>query len=258
MSVTANTPAATAGLQKGDVISAINGTNVATAQDVTSLIAKLNPGDKATFSIARGTQTMSIDVTVGTKTAAAGKGLGKSLPSDLQSLLQGLRDLAQNEMFGHNLGATRTLKDANGNTVTIYTIPGTVTAVNAGSISITPNNTQSSGGPFSIDTTTVILVPGTPNATAADIKVGDKVVITTIGTTGHASMISESNTNGLGGFMGGFEGRGFGRHGGGPRNFQAPNGKGGVNGNGNGIFRNFPGGRGPATPKTPAGPGGSA
>jgi membrane-associated protease RseP (regulator of RpoE activity) len=261
VAVEANSPAAAAGLQRGDVVTAINGASVATAKDVTNLISKLAPGATATFNVTRGTQKMSIDVTVGTRSAGAGKGFGSSLPSDLGSLMQGLRGLAQGELFNHNLGSTRTLKDATGNTVTIYTIPGTVTAVSAGSITLTPNNPQSSGGPFSIDSTTVIRIPGTANATAANVKVGDKVVVVTIGTTNHASSISEAGLNGLGGGdwggfagPGGFNGRGFGPRGG-MRNFQAPNGNGINNGNGNGTLRNFPGGRNPITPRVTPVPG---
>jgi len=51
MSVIAGTGAATAGLKQGDVIVGLNGTTHYQAQDITSVLAGLHPGDTITLKI---------------------------------------------------------------------------------------------------------------------------------------------------------------------------------------------------------------
>ncbi len=69
MSVISGSGAASAGLKQGDVIVAINATSVAGAQDVSSLISVLHPGDTVTLHIVRGATHLSLKVTLGTQPA---------------------------------------------------------------------------------------------------------------------------------------------------------------------------------------------
>jgi S1-C subfamily serine protease len=59
--------AAQAGLRQGDVIVAINGTTINSAQDVTTVVFALHPGNQITMKIVRGTQHLTMRVTLGRK-----------------------------------------------------------------------------------------------------------------------------------------------------------------------------------------------
>jgi len=63
-------PAATAGIQSGDVIVSINGTTVASDTDVSNIMHTLKPGQTVPIGIVRGTQHVTVQVTVGTPPAA--------------------------------------------------------------------------------------------------------------------------------------------------------------------------------------------
>ena len=59
------TPAAKAGLKQGDVITAVNGIPVTDAQSLTAAIRMQAAGSKATIDYTRGSDTESVDVTLG-------------------------------------------------------------------------------------------------------------------------------------------------------------------------------------------------
>lgn len=63
--VVSGSPADRAGLQAGDVIKKVNGSNVTTSQGLTSLLNKHKPGDTVTLSIIRSGKTLTIKVTLG-------------------------------------------------------------------------------------------------------------------------------------------------------------------------------------------------
>jgi len=65
MSVIAGTGAAAAGVRQGDIIVGINKTPIDSAQDVTSVLSSLRPGDQITLHIVRGTKHISLLVTLG-------------------------------------------------------------------------------------------------------------------------------------------------------------------------------------------------
>ncbi len=65
--VKASSPASTAGLKAGDVITAIDGTSVTTADDLTAKISAHQPGDKVTLSVTRSGSSLKLDVTLGTR-----------------------------------------------------------------------------------------------------------------------------------------------------------------------------------------------
>jgi len=63
-SVYPGTPAAQAGLQPGDVLTAMNGQPLASATDLQAQLRQLNPGQTVTLTDVRGNQTLSIKVTL--------------------------------------------------------------------------------------------------------------------------------------------------------------------------------------------------
>jgi putative serine protease PepD len=65
--VKANSPAAAAGLKAGDVITAIDGDSVASADDLTAKISAHQPGDKVTLSVTHNGSTQKLVVTLGTR-----------------------------------------------------------------------------------------------------------------------------------------------------------------------------------------------
>jgi S1-C subfamily serine protease len=67
MSVIAGTGAANAGVKQGDVIVGINKTTISGAQDVSSVISSLRPGDVVVLKIVRGTKHITLHVTLGTE-----------------------------------------------------------------------------------------------------------------------------------------------------------------------------------------------
>jgi S1-C subfamily serine protease len=63
--VTARTPAAQAGLQVGDVILAINGTEISDSNPYLNVLMHHRPGDKVKISINRSSQSLTVEVTLG-------------------------------------------------------------------------------------------------------------------------------------------------------------------------------------------------
>jgi putative serine protease PepD len=63
--ITANSPAATAGLQSGDVITAIDSTPVTSVSDLVNAVAADSVGQKVTLTITRGDASQTVDVTLG-------------------------------------------------------------------------------------------------------------------------------------------------------------------------------------------------
>jgi S1-C subfamily serine protease len=66
MSVIAGTGAAKAGVKQGDIIVGINGTHITSAQDITSVLSGLHPGDRITLQLVRGKQHLTVHVVLGT------------------------------------------------------------------------------------------------------------------------------------------------------------------------------------------------
>ena len=63
----ADTPAAEAGLQSGDVVTKLDGQPVDSADELRSLIDSKQPGDTVELTITRGDSTQTIEVTLGTR-----------------------------------------------------------------------------------------------------------------------------------------------------------------------------------------------
>ena len=66
LSVVAGGPAAQAGVQVGDIITAINGKPVTDSATLSQQLANMAPGSEATLTVNRNGQSMSIKVTLGT------------------------------------------------------------------------------------------------------------------------------------------------------------------------------------------------
>ena len=69
--VQAGSPAAKAGLQAGDVITAVNGTPVASINQFVATIANYAPGDTVTLTVNRSGSTKTIKLTLGSQPANA-------------------------------------------------------------------------------------------------------------------------------------------------------------------------------------------
>jgi putative serine protease PepD len=72
--VTPGSPAASAGLQPNDVITAINGQAITSTDQFIGTVDNYSPGDKVTMTVKRGGQTLNIKVTLGTRPASVPTG----------------------------------------------------------------------------------------------------------------------------------------------------------------------------------------
>jgi putative serine protease PepD len=66
-SVVSSSPADSAGLKAGDVITAIDGKQITNADDLTAAVNVYKPGDKATITLDRSGSTKTVSVTFGTR-----------------------------------------------------------------------------------------------------------------------------------------------------------------------------------------------
>ena len=69
--IVANSPAAKAGLQAGDIITAVDGTHIASVNEFVATIANYAPGNTVTLTVNRGGQTKTIKLTLGAQPASA-------------------------------------------------------------------------------------------------------------------------------------------------------------------------------------------
>ena len=90
--VTANSPAAKAGLQPGDVVRSVNGTTISDAGALAREIADVQPGHQAKLAIVRNGKDRTIDVTVASVPGKASASHRGSIGVALASLSPELRD----------------------------------------------------------------------------------------------------------------------------------------------------------------------
>ena len=64
MQVEKQSPAAEAGVRPGDIITALNGVETATAEDLIAALRNTKPGDRVEFTVLRGDKTQEVAVTV--------------------------------------------------------------------------------------------------------------------------------------------------------------------------------------------------
>jgi len=58
-------PAEKAGIKDGDVVTQIDGKNVANLQEYSNILRGLSPGQVVTIVIARGSETLTLDIALG-------------------------------------------------------------------------------------------------------------------------------------------------------------------------------------------------
>ena len=58
-------PAADAGLQAGDVVTAVGDRAITTSTELTAAVRSASPGDQVTLTVRRGDSTSTVDVTLG-------------------------------------------------------------------------------------------------------------------------------------------------------------------------------------------------
>jgi len=121
-SVIADSPADKAGLKRGDVIKAIDGTSVSDVQAVRDAIKDKKAGDTVTVSITRDGNAQDVTVTLDAQPEA--------LPQ-ANPLLPELNGIPTDQLFSHLLGGSFQFTDTNGKTHTASVDLGTVTSVDA-------------------------------------------------------------------------------------------------------------------------------
>lgn len=181
--VVPDSPAAKAGLKRGDTITAVDGNTVANANDLVQRIGALKPGDQTTLTVQRDGASQSITVTLGTrpKRPAAGMVGPKPRPGALGpfgafgGLVPELRDVPADQRFDHLRGGSFSFTDKDGNAVTINITPGVLVTVTTDAITFRPNGA-------SADTTLRIsektrVAPGNRANAATNFKAQDKVVV---------------------------------------------------------------------------------
>jgi membrane-associated protease RseP (regulator of RpoE activity) len=209
-SVIADSPADKAGLQRGDVIKAIDGTSVSDVQAIRDAIEGKNAGDKVTVSITRNGNAQDVTVTL----EAPPTPLTQANP-----LVPELNGIPRDELFGHLLGGSFQFTDADNETHTASIELGTVTAVDADAktVSVDLNSGDSKQYTVSDD---VVAVP----SDLTQFEEGDPV--TAISVDGSLRAIIHGPGAGFP-FFGGMHGFGFGgRHGLGPGDWDGSKGEG--------------------------------
>jgi putative serine protease PepD len=73
-SVQPGTPASGAGVQQGDVVTAIDGKNITSTQQFIETVDTYSPGQTITLTVKRGDNTKSIKLTLGTRPQAQSSG----------------------------------------------------------------------------------------------------------------------------------------------------------------------------------------
>jgi len=147
-SVIASSPAEKAGLQRGDVIKAIDGTSVSNVQAVHDAIKGKKAGDTVTVSITRNGNAQDVTVTL----EAQPEALPQAYP-----MLPEINGIPADQLFSHLLGGSFQFTDKDNKTHTASVDLGTVTSVdaNAKTISVDLNAGGSKQYTISGDVTTM-------------------------------------------------------------------------------------------------------
>ncbi len=89
LDVVSGSPAATAGLQTGDVIVALNATTITADQPLETLLASLHPGDQIQLTVVRNAQSLTVPVTLGQRPASADLATGAATSASIPTLAAG-------------------------------------------------------------------------------------------------------------------------------------------------------------------------
>ncbi len=87
--LTSGGPAADAGLQVGDVITAVGSREITTSTELTAAVRSAAPGDRVTLTVRRGDATSTVDVTLGTAPASRPAGRARAPRRGARALVVG-------------------------------------------------------------------------------------------------------------------------------------------------------------------------
>jgi membrane-associated protease RseP (regulator of RpoE activity) len=186
--VIADSPADDAGLQRGDVITAVDGTTIETPTDFRDAIQEKAIGDTITLSIERDGQDQDVSVTLGTRP--------EPLPQ-ANPLLPELEGIAADELFSHIQGGQFNFTDEAGNPFTLTIDVGTVASVDADAGTLTVDLNTGDTKTYTVDDTDL-------GANLSNLSEGDKVAVLSVGDDVRAVL------PGACGLLPGIGGRGFG------------------------------------------------
>jgi membrane-associated protease RseP (regulator of RpoE activity) len=214
--VIADSPADTAGLQRGDVVTDVDGTAVETPQDFHDALEAKSVGDTVTLSIDRDGQAQDVSVTLDVQPEA----LAPAIP-----LLPELEGIAADELFGHFQGGQFNYTDADGNIITVVAEAGTVASVDADTGTLTVNLNAGGTKTYTVEDDDLTGRGGDLSA----LEEGDNVTVMTVNDDVRAVL--------AGGGMGFLPGLGGGgRHGGGDFGRGGPPGPGGFENGGDSSY----------------------
>lgn len=165
--VIADSPADTAGLQRGDVVTAADGTAVETPQDFRDALDDKSVGDTVTLSISRDGQARDVAVTLETQPAT----LAPAIP-----LLPELEGIAADELFDHFQGGEFNYTDASGNAITVVVEAGTVASVAADTGTLTVNLNAGGTQTYTVEDSDLIGRGGD----LSGLEEGDNVTVMTV------------------------------------------------------------------------------
>jgi membrane-associated protease RseP (regulator of RpoE activity) len=165
--VIADSPADDAGLQRGDVITAVDGTAVETPQDFRDVLSDKAVGDTLALSIDRDGQTLDVTVTLEAKPEA----LARAIP-----LLPELEGIPADELFGHFQGGQFNFTDSDGNAVTAVIEAGTVASVDADAGTLTVNLNAGGTKTYTVDEGDFVGRGGD----LSNLEEGDNVTVMTV------------------------------------------------------------------------------
>jgi len=186
--VIADSPADTAGLQRGDVIKAVDGTTIGTPKDFSDQIGAKKVGDTITLSIDRNGQTQDVTATL----AARPEPLSPAIP-----LLPELEGIPADQLFSHVQGGQFNFTDEQGNPVTVTIDVGTIASVDTGAKTLTVDLNAGGTKTYTVNDTAL-------GANLSNLSEGDNVVVVRVGDDVRAVL------PGVGGLIPGFKGHGFG------------------------------------------------
>jgi len=165
--VIADSAADAAGLQRGDVIQAVDGTQVANVSEFRDQLADKSVGDTVTLSISRDGQAQDVAVTL----EAQPEALPQAIP-----LLPELEGIPSDELFGHILGGQFNLTDEAGNPVAVVLEAGTVASVDANAGTLTVDLNAGGSKTYTVEDSDLVCRGGG----LSDLQEGDNVTVMTV------------------------------------------------------------------------------
>jgi len=163
--VIADSPADTAGLQRGDVIKAVDGTTIETPQDFRDQIEDKQVGDTITLSIDRDGQPHDVTATL----EARPEPLSPAIP-----LLPELEGIPVDELFSHVQGGQFNFTDEQGNPFTVTIDVGTVASVDVEGNTLTVNLNAGGSKTYTVDDADL-------GASLSNLSEGDNVAVMRVG-----------------------------------------------------------------------------